>query len=271
MKVSLVITTYNWKEALDMTLRTVFSQTRLPDEVIVADDGSREDTVAMIREKQAKSPIPLIHSWQPDEGFRVAASRNKAIAKARFEYIILTDGDLLLHPQFCEDHIRNAERGYWLQGTRTNLDRVKTEEIFRTGNTRITCWSRGVERRKNAIHSPLLGKIFTGNKRSVNGSNLSFWRDDAIAVNGFNEAFVGWGAEDVEFIARITHSGIRRRNIRFQALTFHLYHNERSGKMLPHNQALLDQTIQTKATRCEKGLDAHFAEIADNVNTADVV
>ncbi|MFZ5797313.1 MAG: glycosyltransferase, partial [Thermodesulfobacteriota bacterium] len=92
MQLSLVITTYNWKEALEASLRSSFQQTVLPSEVIVADDGSRSDTGDLVAQLAANSPVPIIHSWQEDKGFRLARSRNRAIAKARGEYIILVDG-----------------------------------------------------------------------------------------------------------------------------------------------------------------------------------
>ncbi|HBT76771.1 MAG TPA: family 2 glycosyl transferase [Planctomycetaceae bacterium] len=260
MKISLIITTYNWKEALGLCLQTVLEQTRLPDEIIIADDGSREDTAALIGAYRQKSPIPVIHSWQPDEGFRLATSRNRGIARSCGEYIIMIDGDLLLHRKFCEDHLRNATPGFWVQGTRTHLTPEKSGEIFRTGDTRIGFWGGGVTRRKNTIYFPLLSRFWKGNQKSVNGSNLAFWRADVLAVNGFNEAFVGWGAEDVEFIARMTHRGIRRRNIRFQALSYHLYHEERSREMLEVNRAILEETRRTESLRCAKGIDAYLDE-----------
>ncbi|MDF5068606.1 glycosyltransferase, partial [Vibrio parahaemolyticus] len=63
MKTTLIITTYNWKEALKAVLESVKRQTVLPDEVIVADDGSREDTKATVDQMREGFPVPLIHSW----------------------------------------------------------------------------------------------------------------------------------------------------------------------------------------------------------------
>lgn len=100
MKVSLIITTYNWIEALNVTLQSAMQQSILPNEIIIADDGSGQETMDFIKEWQKKSKIPIIHSWQEDKGFRAASSRNKGIAKAKYEYIIMVDGDLHLHKNF---------------------------------------------------------------------------------------------------------------------------------------------------------------------------
>ena len=64
MKVSLIITTYNWKEALELSLLSSLQQTTQPIEIVVADDGSRPDTGEMIAKIAAKAPFPVIHSWQ---------------------------------------------------------------------------------------------------------------------------------------------------------------------------------------------------------------
>ena len=66
-----------------MWLESVKRQNRLPDEVIIGDDGSGDETAALIREFQKDFPVPLLHVWQEDKGFRVGKIRNKCIAKAK--------------------------------------------------------------------------------------------------------------------------------------------------------------------------------------------
>lgn len=261
MRTSLIITTYNWKEALALCLMSAFRQTRVPDEIIVADDGSREDTAELIRDFASRSPVPLLHSWQPDEGFRASSNHNRAIAKASGDYIISIDGDLLLHRRFCADHIRNARRGYWLRGSRTFLTPEKTVEILRTGKTEIGFFSSGFKPRHRSLHFPLLGRVgkYSSKGRAVFGCNISFWRDDAIAVNGYNEAFVGWGREDSEFITRLEHYGVRRIMLHYQGLVFHLHHPDCSRDRDENNLRLWEETIRQKRIRCEPGLDQYLS------------
>ena len=71
MKVSLIITTYNWESALRLSLKSVLKQTQLPLDVVVADDGSRPSTQALIDEMREQFPCKLKHVWQEDKGFRV--------------------------------------------------------------------------------------------------------------------------------------------------------------------------------------------------------
>ena len=105
MNCSLIICTYNWPEALSMVISSVASQSVLPNEVIVADDGSDQTTATLIEKIASKLSIPVIHSWQEDDGCRIPHSRNRAIAKANFEYIVMVDGDSVLHEDFIIDLI----------------------------------------------------------------------------------------------------------------------------------------------------------------------
>ena len=109
MQASLILTTYNWKEALFLSLQSALAQSLPPAQILIADDGSREDTAIMIEEIAKTSPIPLIHVWQEDQGFRLSKIRNEAIKKATTEYIIVSDGDMILHPLFVRDHLRCAQ------------------------------------------------------------------------------------------------------------------------------------------------------------------
>ena len=123
MRVSVIITTYNRPDALLLVLQSIESQTKLPEEVIIADDGSDDNTEKLITNYQESSSLNIIHSWQEDKGFRVSKSRNKAIAKSSYDYIILIDGDMILHTEFIRDHINNAEPGFFIQGSRVLLSK----------------------------------------------------------------------------------------------------------------------------------------------------
>ena len=118
MQISLIITTYNRPDALLLVLMSVECQSLVPDEVIIADDGSDEQTKDLISEFNSQSNLEIIHSFQEDLGFRAAEARNKAISISKSDYIILVDGDMVLHPEFVADHLKNAKFGFFIQGSR---------------------------------------------------------------------------------------------------------------------------------------------------------
>jgi glycosyltransferase involved in cell wall biosynthesis len=257
LKTSLIITTYNRKDALELVLLSVLKQSTLPNEVIIADDGSREDTREMINSYKATFPVPLIHCWQEDNGFRVSAIRNKAIAKAAYEYIIMIDGDIVLHPDFIDDHKRHAWRGRYLQGSRVLLYKDKTEQVLRDSSINIGFVSTGIGNNLNTIKSPLLSEFFSyyrGGHMNVRAANLSCWKEDILQANGFNEDFVGWGREDSELAVRMANLGIKRRHVKFAAFGYHLYHPESSREQLPANDQILLDTIQKNLKRCDNGI-----------------
>jgi len=252
MRVSLIITTYNRPDALLLVLRSIETQVSKPIEIIIADDGSTNDTKEVVTSFQEKSDIRVIHSWQEDNGFRAAKSRNKAITKATGEYIILVDGDMILHPKFIEDHINNAESGYFVQGSRVLLAQNRTKIVLNNSDMDFSFTSSGLKNRKNAIHSNSLSRLFSNKKNTLRGiksCNLAFFKQDCISVNGFNNEFEGWGREDSEFIMRLLNSGINRKNVRFNAIQFHLWHNENIRDSLEKNEAILQNTINNQAKR----------------------
>ena len=261
MDISLIITTYNWKEALGVSLASVLPQTLPPCEIIVADDGSRPDTGELVRRLAATAPVPVIHSWQEDLGFRLAMSRNRAIARARGAYIILIDGDIVVDRRFVEDHRDFARMGHFVQGTRVLLGPELTERVLTSGELRWPLLARGVENRKNCVRSLLLARLFSFRSRRLPGvktCNFAFWREDALAINGFNEEFVGWGREDSEFTARLLNTGVRRQNLKFCALGYHLHHSMNERDRLVINDSILRRTIDEKLRRCERGVDQYL-------------
>ncbi|MFJ1321774.1 glycosyltransferase family 2 protein [Capnocytophaga canis] len=265
MKTSLIITTYNRPDALQLVFESILSQKVLPDEVIIADDGSTNETKLLIRKYSEKFPIPMFHAWQPDNGFRLAEARNRGIAKSSGNYIVFIDGDMVLHPLFIADHKKSAKRGFFIQGGRILLTQQKTTELLKNPTQyRILKWyekglEKRFEKRFSAIHIPLLSnfilKKVSGDYKGIRGCNFSFFRDDAFAINGFNNDFVGWGREDSEFVVRFLNNGGKRVNIKFSAIAYHLWHKEEDRTSLSENDVLLNKAIKQKLVWCENGID----------------
>ena len=261
MRLSLIITTYNWKEALELSMLSVLQQTRKPDEIIIADDGSSQDTEELVQHMAGGSPIPILHMWQEDKGFRAAQIRNKAIATAAGEYLVVIDGDIILHRGFIEDHEEVARPGFFSQGSRVLLTRNKTAVVLQTKKRNFSFHEFGLENRQNSIRSRFLSRLFSAQPKHLKGirsCNFGLWRADALAVNGFNEDFEGWGREDSELAARLINRGIRRQNIKFRALAYHLFHPEHPKESLGRNDRILENTIKEGSSWCKNGIDKYL-------------
>ena len=258
---SLVVTTYNRPDALALVLESALRQSSPPLEVIVADDGSRPDTRALVEAVAARAPLPVRHCWQEDDGFRAAAIRNKAFAMASGEYLVMVDGDIVLHRDFIRDHERAARRGRFVQGSRVILSERTTAAALAARRLDFGPATPGVGNRLNTLHSPLLARLASYRSDDifrVRSANLACWREDVLRVNGFDEDFVGWGREDSEFVARLQHAGVVKVHLKFAALGYHLHHPEASRQALPRNQEILDRTVATRAARCANGIDRHL-------------
>lgn len=260
MRVSLIVTTYNWKEALAVVLASALRQSVLPDEIIVADDGSSDGTGEMLRELAARAPVPIIHSWQEDKGFRAARSRNLAIAVSSGDYLVMVDGDMVLEQHFVEDHLAFARRGFFVQGPRVLLNEEWSFRLMAGGGKSPHLFTSGIGNRKNCLRLPLLARILGRQVKALAGirtCNFALWQEDAITVNGFDEDFEGWGREDSEFAARLLNSGLNRFNLRFAGLAYHMHHPNNTRIQLLANDQLLTRTITEKRIWCSNGLNLH--------------
>lgn len=259
MKISLIIATYNNPDALSLVLKSIKAQFQLPDEVVIADDGSTVDTTLLISKIKNEFPVPLLHVWHEDKGFRLAAIRNLAVKASSGDYLIFSDGDLFFHPRFIYDFKRNMKAGEALIGSRVFLKQsASVKRILRQNSKPVfPFFSYEIEtNRLNSVRLPLIKKFFKPLKYSSNlrGGLLGIWRNDILKVNGWNEAFEGWGYEDTELVARLFNSGIFFRKIKFQAITYHLWHKIQSRELADKNLEILEETIKKKKEQCTEGI-----------------
>lgn len=259
-EISLIITTYNTPVFLEIVLKSVMKQQVFPLEVIVADDGSGTPTRELIERYQKVFPVPLIHSWIPDEGFRVSKARNVAAARARGIYLVMIDGDMVLGRHFIEDHRTLMKRGYFTTGSRARLMKKGTERICKKLSPDITFWTPGLRRRLVMLRLPFLHRFIKGNSglKRARSCNMGVWKDDYIRVNGFEENFVGWGFEDWEFFQRLYNCGLVRQNAKLMAPAVHLYHPVKNADRAPLNEQMLKNTAATGKQRAEKGVDQYL-------------
>jgi GT2 family glycosyltransferase len=109
---------------------------------------------------------------------------------------------------------------------------------------------------------PLMLKLPDFAKRRVNGfvwrgiktCNLGAWRSDVVAVNGFDESFVGWGHEDADLVARLHNAGVGRKNGFWATEVLHLWHEEAARDREGPNYNRVLARLADGTTRAQKGL-----------------
>lgn len=235
MKTAVVISTYNNPEPLRKTLLGFLAQTYTDFAILVADDGS-DDRVRGLLAEPIFDPLPIQHVWHEDRGFRLSAIRNRAIAQSTAEYLIFCDADCVPRDDYVESHIRHARPNYFIAGARVNIPAAvhqtfSDEEIL---SQRI--FDAGFLAGKRAALKRYRWRLSRGSRWEsclnwltfrycvFSGSNSSAWRDDLLAVNGFDESFTGYGSEDRDIGIRLHNNGVRSRYLKFSLVQMHLDH-----------------------------------------------
>ncbi len=251
MKLSVVLTTYQSPEWLERVLWGYLDQSHRDFELVVADDGSTEETARIVH-RYADSGVEVRHVWQPDRGFRKSRILNRAIEAARADYLVFSDGDCIPRRDFLAVHAALAARGRFLSGGYVKLpmraSRAITRADVQAGRAFSVPWlhTRGARnlRRMAKLAVPGFARAaadaLTTTRATWNGHNASGWRRDLVRANGFDER-MGYGGQDRELGERLENAGIRGRCVRYRAVCVHLDH--------ARGYAALDSIKRNKAIR----------------------
>lgn len=239
MKTAIIVTSYRRSGALELVLQSVASQTEMPDEVIVADDGSGPDVRSLVDRWSERLSLTFV--WQADLNFRAARARNLAAVKASCEHLIFIDGDCLLPPDFVKAHRRLAADRKIVSGGRFQINSQKTEALVNNGQIDETACFGDIKFLK--LHLGCLRDADPQNWRQVRTCNLSVMKSDFTEVGGFDESYKGWGREDSDLTVRMIKNGVKVRSARFAACVSHLYHNEEAKTSLATNDCRFKNLI----------------------------
>lgn len=266
-EIAVIVSTHDRPDALEAVLASLEDQTYQRFTVVVADDGSASETREMVEGVVARDPFPVRHVWQEDRGYRLAAIRNRAVAAVESDYLVFIDGDCLVRPDFLSGHERLAAAGRFVHGSRIRLGPEVTDAALRD-RVAVHSWStlrwlgqwgRGrVDRAAPLFRLPLgpLREITPRKWEGVKGCNLAVWRDDYLDINGFDEAYEGWGLEDNDLIVRLIRNGVVRKEGRYAVPVLHLWHEERP--LEEPNRRRFDDVLRSDAVRAERGVDQYL-------------
>ncbi|MBS3965237.1 MAG: glycosyltransferase family 2 protein [Methylomonas sp.] len=267
--ISIIVTTYNWPAALDACLNSLQAQTDRDFEIIVADDGSTDDTRQLIARLQQQASMTIKHIHHDDQGFRAATIRNKAVAASQGDYLLFMDGDCIALPHFVARHRQLAQAGFFVPGNRCLLSRAYTQNLLKD---RVALHSKSllfllglrchghINRWLPLLHIPGQRWRYWQPERWQNAMtcNLGVWKSDFTNVNGFDEHFEGWGYEDSDLVIRLIHNGIQRKEGRFAVPVLHLWHPQNDRSQHDDNYRRLMARLEDRGfIRAEKGLDQY--------------
>jgi len=271
-EISVIISTYNSPAWLEKALAGYACQRSAPFEIVIADDGSGADTCAVIDRfwdlGRQEGLFKLTHVRHGDAGFRKWQIVNDAIAAARGDYLVFTDGDCIPHPDLLATHARLAAPGQFLSGGYFRLpmatSRAITPGSIRSGAAFRLRWLRrhglGVSSKWLKVLGPAWGiggplDRISPARKTFNGNNSSCWRADALRLCGFDTR-IRYGGGDREFGYRLQHAGVTPRVIRYSTLCLHLDHprSYKSPEVRAANLAIIDETLATGRIATDYGL-----------------
>ncbi|TLY48030.1 MAG: glycosyltransferase [Gammaproteobacteria bacterium] len=264
--ISVIITTYNRPDALRLILLALTQQTLLPNEVIIADDGSGIETRLLIEQLSKQLNYPFKHVWQKDEGFQAAKIRNKAVLYANNNYLIFLDGDCIPFPDFIEQHRLLAEPHWFVSGHRVLLNKKFTQKILKeflpiykdsTQQWLLHYFHHQTNRLFPLLRIPLnkLRKLTFRRWQGAKSCNLGLWKKDFLTVNGFDESFIGWGYEDSDLVIRLIRAGVKRKSGKFAIPVIHLWHQQNDRKKEQINLNLLKEITKDQRIRAKIGIN----------------
>ena len=257
--ISILLATYNWPQALNLCLESLATQTDRNFEIIIADDGSTENTKHIIDSFIGSHPAAIKHLWQEDQGFRKTKILNQAIAAAHGDYLVFLDGDCIVQPDFVARHRELAQKGYLVTGSRILLNESLTQDLLSWSQWSFQKFCTGLlsKRISGGMNKYLPLKIKLGNGswrdykkfvwRRIKGCNMACWKADAEAINGFDETMTGWGHEDADLVFRLQHHGIRRKSGSWSTEVLHLFHKIHDQSNAAENARRVREKIMAKA------------------------
>lgn len=265
--ITVIISTYNSEDWLEKVLIGYSEQTYANFDIIIADDGSRKETTDLIDRYKTLMPVPVYHLWHEDKGYRRQEILNVAITEAKMPYILMTDGDCIPRKDFVEVHAKQAEKGKFLSGGYCKLtmkvSKQITEEDIRKGRCFDTNWlkeqdklgfSQSLKLGSSSFLAGILDTV-TPTNASFNNCNSSGFKDDMIAVNGYDER-MKYGGPDREFGERLENNGIKGKQIRHKAICLHLDHARgyKTPESLAANLAIRKEVKDKKLTWTPYGI-----------------
>lgn len=265
--ISIIVSTYNSPEWLEKVIWGFSAQTYKQFEVVIADDGSTNETANLIKKLQSQVAFSIKHVWHEDNGFQKTIILNKAIKETSADYIIMTDGDCIPRKDFVEVHEKLRKPNIFLSGgyhkLSMDLSKLISKEDILSGNCFNVDWlvSHGMKKsfKNNKLDSFGFKSNFlnfiTPTTPSWNGHNSSAWKKDILAVNGFDER-MEYGGEDRELGERLVNNGIKGKQIRYSTTCVHLDHARGyvNEKALAINTQIRENTKNTKSVWTEFGI-----------------
>jgi len=270
VKVSVIVTTYKDLISLGLVLDSLVRQDYNNFEVIVAEDDNDISTVEFLKKYQNK--LDLLHVNHPDNGRKKTVIQNKAVQKAKGEYLIFLDGDVIAYKKFISSQVKIAKKGQALAGRRVNLNEKITQQIkdgvldpymiekyyfffaLKFMFDKESRFEQGIYISPDSyIYKWYLSKRVRN--ASILGCNWSCFKSDFLLINGFDEGYQNSSiGEDTDLDWRFKMAGIDVKSSKNIANVFHLYHKQSDMLGGSSGRERMELQKKKKEFRCRNGI-----------------
>lgn len=135
MRISIAMATYNGAAYLDEQLQSFVDQTTLPDELVVSDDSSSDESCQVVEAFASRSPFPVV-LIRNDENAGYSANFNRALSSCQGDIVFLSDQDDVWLPEKIERILSEFNARPDTQLIIHDLDYCK-EDLTPIGQTKI--------------------------------------------------------------------------------------------------------------------------------------
>ena len=264
-RLAIVVSTYDWPDALNAVLRGFDEQSDRNFTLVVADDGSGPATKAVVEKWRSSFGDRLVHVWQPDDGFRLAQVLNLGSSMVDADYFAFMHGESIPRRRFVRALRSCIKPGWFVAGRRVDLSQALTARVLEQ-QLPVHRWGM-IDWLRTRRHAGPLRALTGRDRRRVGargvpefmppnrsyGHMLGVARRDFERVNGYDMRFVGWGEEDVDIVVRLRRIGLRCGHAGPDGTLIHLWHESEVPAERP-NWYLLQETERSDRIEAIEGV-----------------
>lgn len=248
-KISVIVTLYNRLEYARNIILSLLHQTLMIDELVFADDGSKDDVADVIKDLVDRCPFEIKVVYQEDIGFRLARSRNNGARVVTGDFLIFLDQDVIMPDDFIEKIYNNRKvkritftRGFLTSEEEKNRiqeiinKKYDFNEIYKIIYTYQDNKNFRRVMYKDIFYSFLYKLKLRKRGAKIAGLMFALYKTDYLAINGFDENYRGWGKEDDDFCNRFFKYGGETYCVLLKECIIHMYHKVASSKSESPNE-----------------------------------
>ena len=275
IQASVIVTTYNKPQALELVLYGLSKQVIAPHEIIIADDGSKNETRELVQQWASKIDTPIIHVWHEDEGNRKPLICDKAVAQAKGNHLIFLDGDSIPHSLWVHDHLQAVRDNTVLCGRRVRLGpeisqqlTLKFIEQYGLEGCSVkliqSVLRNDTKRYPLGIRLPsLIARCLHFKERRLMGVNFSLPKELYEKAGGYpnsnDHSFSSLGRprEDAKLEIKLLSVGARRYPLLNRAIVYHIYHDKPPGNKEINDkiQTLYESALEQRRLKMDSKKD----------------